>query len=180
MKARTQLSREAWVAEALRALSEKGAASVAVEALANRLGVTKGSFYWHFRDLAELHEAMRAEWRERSTEYFIQRVTEAGGDARARLLNLLAMTSKKPSRLERAMRAWAVADRATAAHVAGIDKRRMDFVADLFRQYGHDAETAEAYARLVSSFVTGQMMSDLSGDPRFNDIIAAAVLRPRA
>lgn len=180
MKAKPKLSREAWVSEALKLLAEKGASAVGVEPLATRLGVTKGSFYWHFRDLAELHAAMRAEWTERSTEYFIKRVTEAGGDARARLVKLLQMTSNKPSQLERAMRAWAVTNAETAAHVAGADSRRTDFVAALFVEIGHDALTAAAYARLTASFVIGQMISGLEGDERYNEIIAAAVLKTGA
>jgi AcrR family transcriptional regulator len=174
-----RLTRADWVAGALRLLAEKGAAAVGVEPLAARLGVTKGSFYWHFRDLAELHAAMRAEWTERSTEYFIKRVTETDCDARARLVKLLQMTSNRPSQLERAMRAWAVTNADTAAHVAGVDLRRTEFVAALLMEIGHDALTAAAYARLTASFVIGQMMSGLEGDERYNAIIAAAVLNPR-
>ena len=171
-----RLTRADWVAGALRLLADKGASAVGVEPLATLLGVTKGSFYWHFRDLAEMHAAMRAEWTERSTDYFINRVTETDGDARARLVKLLQMTSKKPSQLERAMRAWAVTNADTATHVAGADLRRTEFVAALLVEVGHDALTAAAYARLTTSFVIGQMMSGLEGDERYNAIIAAAVL----
>src|SRR5262249_59889731 len=50
LQARTRLSRQAWVDAALEALGEGGLASVAVVPLAERLGATKGSFYWHFRN----------------------------------------------------------------------------------------------------------------------------------
>ena len=45
-----RLSREGWLARALEVLGKKGAGQLAVESLARQLGVTKGSFYWHFRD----------------------------------------------------------------------------------------------------------------------------------
>ena len=175
--AKARLSREDWIVGALELLAEKGAAAVAVEPLATRLGVTKGSFYWHFRDLAELQESMRLAWSRVSTEDFIERVTRAGGDAKTRFLKLLDLTSKSPNRLERAMRAWAVANPDTAAYVAGVDARRAAFLADLFAEYGHDPSTAAAYARLLACFVVGEMLSGLKPDGGANAIIAATVLR---
>jgi AcrR family transcriptional regulator len=177
---RERLSREDWIAGALTLLGEKGAAAVAVEPLAARLGVTKGSFYWHFRDLAELHSDMRAKWAERSTNFFIARVTEVGGDPAARLGHLLKLVVERAPRampVERGMRAWAVADAKTAAHVARIDARRTDFLAAIFLEIGHDAPTAAAYARLLACYVVGEMISGLKPDSASNAIIAAAVLR---
>ena len=79
--------------------------------------------------------------------------------------------------IERGMRAWAVADAETAAHVARIDARRTDFLANLFREIGHDAQTAAVYARLLACYVVGEMISGLTPDNATNAIIAAAVLR---
>ena len=178
---RERLSREDWIAGALELLADKGAAAVAVEPLATRLGVTKGSFYWHFRDLAQLHDAMRATWAERSTHFFIARVTEAGGGPAERLAHLMRLVAERAPRampVERGMRAWAVANAETAAHVAQIDARRMDFLTAIFIETGHEQQTAAAYARLLACYVVGEMISGLAPDSAINAIIAAAVLRP--
>ena len=60
MPPRQRLSREAWAAAGLRALTDGGVAAVAVEPLAASLGTTKGSFYWHFSDREELVREVRA------------------------------------------------------------------------------------------------------------------------
>ena len=59
-----RLSREAWADAALSVLARSGPAAVAVEPLARRLGVTKGSFYWHFKGRDELLAAALERWEE--------------------------------------------------------------------------------------------------------------------
>ena len=49
-KIRTQLDRNEWIDSAIAALADEGLAGMRVEILAKRFGVTKGSFYWHFKD----------------------------------------------------------------------------------------------------------------------------------
>ncbi|MFP5354956.1 MAG: TetR family transcriptional regulator [Gemmatimonadota bacterium] len=56
------VSRDQWLEAAVAALAEGGVAAVRVEVLAARLGVTKGSFHWHFRDRAALLEGLLALW----------------------------------------------------------------------------------------------------------------------
>src|SRR5262249_42932087 len=59
-----RLGREDWLRAARRALLARGPEGVRVEPLARDLGVTKGSFYWHFGDRADLLEALLVEWEE--------------------------------------------------------------------------------------------------------------------
>ena len=74
--ARVQLSREDWIAAALQALADGGPAAVAVERLAARLQTTKGSFYWHFRDRAELVTEALATWERRATDALIEQMEQ--------------------------------------------------------------------------------------------------------
>ncbi|WLT31740.1 TetR/AcrR family transcriptional regulator [Geothrix sp. PMB-07] len=63
------LSREAWVEAAFRVIAHQGVSAVAVEPLAQALGVTKGSFYWHFQSRDELiHAALEAWEQDQSTD----------------------------------------------------------------------------------------------------------------
>ncbi|WP_344044119.1 TetR/AcrR family transcriptional regulator, partial [Saccharothrix xinjiangensis] len=71
--AKQRLSKQDWLTAALTALAGGGVGAVAVEPLAQRLGVTRGSFYWHFADRnALLHEALEW-WESQGTEAVIER-----------------------------------------------------------------------------------------------------------
>jgi AcrR family transcriptional regulator len=65
---RRRLSRQDWIEGAFEALAERGLPAIAVDTLAERLGVTKGSFYWHFRDADDLLSALVARWEELSVD----------------------------------------------------------------------------------------------------------------
>jgi len=65
--AKASLSREAWGEAALEALAVGGLEAVAVEPLARRLGVTKGSFYWHFPSREALLREALALWEKHET-----------------------------------------------------------------------------------------------------------------
>jgi AcrR family transcriptional regulator len=84
-----------WAEAALQLIAEKGLGALTVAALANRLGVTKGSFYWHFRGRSELLAAALANWEERATTEAI-RGLEAVTDYRRRLELMLEAASKPP------------------------------------------------------------------------------------
>lgn len=174
-----RLSREDWIAGAMKMLAENGAAAVRVEPLAARLKVTKGSFYWHFRDLADLQDAMRQEWIRRSTDWVIDRVNAHGGEATARFRKLIELAGVKPPPVERAMRAWAALDGPTAHTVRAVDDKRMRFVRDLLLEMGHDDIRAEAVARMLTCFVVGELMCGLTPDPRYNAAIADLICAAR-
>src|SRR5260370_14402155 len=62
------LGAEAWEKAALKAIADRGFSGAAIEPLAKKLGVTKGSFYWHFADREALIRAALKRWEKRSTE----------------------------------------------------------------------------------------------------------------
>ena len=174
-----KLSRQDWIDGAMKLLAQSGAASVRVEPLAARLKVTKGSFYWHFRDLADLQEAMRQAWVQRSTDWVIDRVTEHGGDARARLRKLFELAGVKPPPMEKAVRAWAALDPATAKVVRAVDEKRTGFVRALLFEMGYPELQADALARVLTCFVVGELMCGLTPDARYNAAIADIICAPR-
>ena len=72
-KAKTQrLSRLSWIKTAFDTLYEEGIEQVRVERLAKKLKVTKGSFYWHFRDRAELLDALIEYWNDEMTRTVLE------------------------------------------------------------------------------------------------------------
>lgn len=84
-----------WAEAALHLIAEKGVGALTVSALALRLGVTKGSFYWHFRGRSELLSAAIAVWEQRATTEAIKGL-EAVTDARRRLELMLDASSQPP------------------------------------------------------------------------------------
>jgi len=149
-KAKTaKLGRQDWLAAGLKILAKSGMEAVRVESLAKSMNVTKGSFYWHFKNREDLLEAMLQEWATRQTDNVISQVEAEGGDAKAKLLNLLRVCAQDDGQLERAMRTWAANDARVATVIAQIDQRRMEYLQNLFRQISFPAVDAKARARLT-------------------------------
>jgi AcrR family transcriptional regulator len=154
------LTREDWLAAALDALEESGADGLKVLPLALRLGVTRGSFYWHFRDRAELLEAVLDYWDRWSTQVVIDALDSSQDDPLSQLQSLMEMVEERRlTRYEPAMRAWAVQDAEAARAVRRVDRRRLAYVTGLLRKAGFSADQADARARLFAVY--------LSADPIF-------------
>jgi len=116
------------------ALLRSGVDGVRVEALARDLKVTKGSFYWHFRDLAALKEALVAEWEAES--HLLRR---AMGDPQA-VRDLIALITEQVANSERgespsdaAIFRWAAIDPAVAERVNRAEAERIELVRQLAR-----------------------------------------------
>src|SRR5262245_22550147 len=110
-----RLSAKDWIAEALQLLITKGIDAVRVEVLARRLGVTKGSFYWPFRERAELLGAILATWQQRQTQATIERLEKANLSPAGRIRELLDLPTHAKGTVatvstELAIRAWAWRD----------------------------------------------------------------------
>lgn len=177
-----KLDRQAWIAAALGALAEGGVEQVRVERLAARLKVTKGSFYWHFRDRGDLLAAMLEAWQAEATGDIIARVEARGGDAAARLTALFSFVVRSDGRLDMAVRDWAGRDEAARLAQAAVDARRVGYVEDLFRQLGFSETGAAARARFAYQALIGQFrMGGGTVEQRIADmagIILPMMMRP--
>jgi AcrR family transcriptional regulator len=155
----TRTPRESWIAEGLRALAAGGPDAVRVETLAQRLGVTKGGFYWNFDDRRALLDALLDTWEHVVVEEVIERIEGVGGDGRARLRNLFALASSEEARdpltVELAIRDWARRDEAVAKRLRRVDNRRMDYMRALFRDFCTDDDEVEARCLIVFSLFVG-------------------------
>src|SRR5213080_3884817 len=115
----TRTPPEKWIEEGLRALAAGGPDAVRIEALARTLGVTKGGFYSHFDDRPALLDEMLDTWEQLGVDRVIEAIEDEGGDARARLRRLFALTSTTGEEwnVELAVREWARRDEAVAARL---------------------------------------------------------------
>ena len=155
-----RLTRQDWLTAALSTLARDGVAALRVEPLAKRLGVTKGSFYWHFADRPALLASVLVEWERRATDAVIDEVEAAGGDAAARLMNLFRIAATADGRLERAVRAWAATDAAAVAVQGRVDARRHAYLTAQFSAAGFAASEAASRARIAYRWVMGGFVMD--------------------
>jgi AcrR family transcriptional regulator len=149
------LSREDWVTVAVSALYAGGLAAVAVEPLAARLGATKGSFYWHFRDREELVAAALAQWEHEGTDE-VTAALSAAPDPAQRLRMLAESTLAEQTRPD--LSVVLLADAAhplVAAALERVTRRRMDYLTEQFRALGIGDEEARARSLLAYSAFLG-------------------------
>lgn len=156
-----RIGRREWVREAFALLIEGGIDAVRVEPLASRLGVTKGSFYWHFEDRAALHAAMIEDWRDVGTRDIRAHVERGGGDARARLRRLIGIATLDPkaAALETAIRGWARQDERAASALLLADEERVSYVSGLLQTLGAKREDADVRSRIVYLTLIGSYFS---------------------
>ena len=155
MAAPTRTPRSKWIKEGLRALAVGGPDAVRIEPLAQALGVTRGGFYWHFADRGALLEEMLDTWERATTEAVIERLDREGGDARAKLRRLFALTSPSVVQTDLAIREWARRDQSVAERLRRIDNRRMDGLRSLFGEVCSDPDDIEARCMLCFSLLIG-------------------------
>jgi len=136
-----------WIRAAQTRLSDQGIESVRVEVLARDLGVSKGSFYWHFRDRGELLEQILTRWEAGELEWLN---AEEGTGAAARWARFVERTaSPERMRMEVAMRAWARGDERVAGRVAATEERKARLIADVLRDVGFTQSAADSWSEVV-------------------------------
>ncbi|WP_337180575.1 helix-turn-helix domain-containing protein [Sphingopyxis granuli] len=147
-----------WVHAGLLLLADQGIVGVRVEALARGLGVTKGSFYWHFKDREALLREMLQSWRRRATLSVIERLQGRATTPVSRLDSLLQLPFASPkaqdgASVELAIRLWARQDATARAVLEEIDMLRMGFICAIFEELGFGSDDAQARASLVYGFM---------------------------
>ena len=142
-----------WEDAALAAIADHGLASLSIPALAAALGVTKGSFYWHFKGLPQLVEASLRRWEEIDSEA-LDEVHEIE-DPRARLKALFTQAMKSHQAHALYMALSPSADPAVAAILRRIHDRRVRFLVDAFREIGLATRDAREHALLTYTAYLG-------------------------
>ncbi|WP_354637678.1 TetR/AcrR family transcriptional regulator [Kitasatospora camelliae] len=140
--AKGKVRKDDWTMAALRALARGGVAAVAVDGLAKELGVTRGSFYWHFDNREALLVAALETWELHTTTEVVAAVrTLQDPVARARALFAEALGSEEIAGLEPALAAQ-TGHPAVAEVVARVIETRIAFLAEVFTDLGFDPPTA--------------------------------------
>jgi AcrR family transcriptional regulator len=180
-----RLTARDWVKAGLEALAKTDFTALKAGPLSKGLGVSRGSFYWHFSDVGAFHAAVLQRWREVAYDNVIQ---EIHGTAGRRLEALLDRAFRAETRLERAMRSWATADPRARAMVEAVDARRLVHIEKLLMEAGVAPAIAPTRARLVYwtylGFILASARLDEADRRRLLDELARAAMskvggRPR-
>lgn len=168
-KERSRLSAEDWELGALDMIAEEGVSGLSVEALARRLGVTKGSFYWHFRTREALLKAALERWEAYDERDLMTRVG-AQDPPRARLRELFHWVAREvqPHRIYAAL-LQALDHPQVRPLMSRVSQRRIDFLSLAYRQAGLDRAQASHRARLAYAAYVGFLQLNLTLDlPRLS------------
>ena len=154
-----QLSAKDWLDQGLRTLAERDFTALKAEPLAKAMGVSRGSFYWHFADIAAFHAAILKYWREVAAEQIIADL-EAASDHEDPVSLLLRQAFGGRLALEKAVRTWAMVDPLARNAVQAIDRRRLRYVESLLRASGLAPDVAGARAQILYWAFVGFALSD--------------------
>ena len=130
-------------------LHTEGVEKVRIVRIARHLGVTSGSFYWHFKDRNHLLRGLLDYWVRSQTEDIFERVEQFEGTPSEKLYLLMEiLTLGEGARYDVAVRAWAGFDDIAAEVVRLTDKRRIQWLRNTFEEIGFRGNEAEMRARL--------------------------------
>jgi AcrR family transcriptional regulator len=178
-----RLTRDDWLDAAFQAVVDGGFDKVRVLVIAQTLGVTRGSFYWHFTDHADLVHSLIARWREREVELDRALQLNATEDPKADLEHLLeaalahAGTDLENMRFELALRGLGRRDPAVAKLLVEVDAARMALFESKFQRLTGDPKIAEELAVLFYLAIVGsyQALSRPNSPPKAKEYLQGII-----
>ena len=171
---RNRASRETWIEAAYILFVEEGIEAVKVMPLAKKLNLTRTGFYWHFKDLSELHDAIVEIWKTRNTGIILERCAMPAQSLCAALFNLLDCwidNEHFDAPLDLAIRNWARNDARLQVIVDQSDEDRLAAVRALLERFGRSGEAAHFRALTVILTQTGYYSMHVS-EPRLKRALA--------
>jgi AcrR family transcriptional regulator len=164
-----RLSRKDWINGAIAFLSQHSVGTLRLDLLIKQMGVTKGSFYWHFASREALLDAVLESWQThmiRDVEVWLESAAGSPADRVRRLLRIgiSARPDVPGGPFELSLRDWARRDSRVAKIVMGVDAERLRIVKSLYLEMGLTADQAEAQALLHMTYVVGGRMMLFDGN----------------
>ena len=167
--AKNRLSPQDWIAAAVAALTRSGPSTLRAETLARDLNTTKGSFYWHFKDVPTFHEALLLAW-ETHAQSKLQALREVDAKPVSKLRLIAELSAEAGTGLntpgtEAALRAWAQEHDLARETVQRIDAQRLELIRELLAEIDlTNAELAHLiYAAQLGLDALSAHHADVSG-----------------
>lgn len=175
-----RLSRDAWVHHGLRTLADSGPEALNANALSQALGVSRGSFYWHFEDMEAFELAVLTAWRERTTEAVIAALAALPTGA-GRLEGLIERVLADRDPIEGAVRRWSTSKPLVAEALAVVDNLRLEYLLAELQAAGVPREEASIRATVMvwacaGRSVVGEPLA--AGGPRWPQQLSGLFAAP--
>ncbi|MDD2545921.1 MAG: TetR/AcrR family transcriptional regulator [Burkholderiaceae bacterium] len=163
-----QLTPADWITAATHVLVDQSIDAVRVDVLAKLLKVTRGSFYWHFKDRNDLLARILTRWRDAATERVIQRFEDSGDKPANLVRDLLSLPSRgrvarDTATIELAIRAWARRDEMARQAVDMVDAKRLGYIQQCFVHLGCAEVEAQSRAFTVYGYIIGESLLSAQG-----------------
>lgn len=181
----TPLAVEDWIEAAMDILVRENVRGIKLDRLCAELGVTKGSFYWHFKTRNDLLKAMLDAWRRRMTLNVIDSTMQRGGSVAERLKRLLVLPRSRRARgvaaIEQSIREWARRSEDARRTVNEVDQLRINYMEALLAENGLDPKIARrnayfAYCIVMGDSVIHDTAPELVAGETFPDTVIALLL----
>jgi AcrR family transcriptional regulator len=165
---KTRLTVDDWIVAALDIMAAEGIGGVKIGRLCETLGVTKGSFYWHFKDLDAFLDAITQRWRDGQGTFRNSLQAAIDADPKDGLRDaIVTFLDRRLARLERAMRDWSRTDDRARAAIKASDARTFDTIVRGFETLGFDRTEADMRAKIL--FYSGVGLGDVGPIGERND-----------
>jgi AcrR family transcriptional regulator len=165
IKKKKKHTRKQWLQKSLDVISGQGFGRIVIDNIVKSMEVTKGSFYWHFKDRNDFLEHLVTYWDESFTKNVMLHIGESKGDAAGNLLELMMyVTRKRLARYDAAILSLAHNEPHVSSQIAEVFESRIEFVATLFAEMGYKGLDMELRSRMIVTFMS-QEQNILSQKP---------------
>ncbi len=147
-----KVTHQDWLKFARDVLVNEGVGEIKILDLAERMGVSRSSFYWYFQDRSDLMNALLAEWEDRNTAQIVahcQMPAETITHGLCNFFRCFIDPGKFDRGLDFAVREWSRRDPELRERVDAADADRIEAVIKLYEQFGYEPQDADARARIL-------------------------------
>ena len=145
---RSRLGREDFLARSLEILSKDGESKLRIDRLVKALGVTKGSFYWHFENRSDFVVGLAEYWHRYTNERVFEELAKVDDGPKAQLIKIHELVTRYDlPKYDLVMRSWATHEPDVAKIVRSVDRERFEVVSGLFRRLGFEGEDLDIRTR---------------------------------
>ncbi|MEM7438558.1 MAG: TetR/AcrR family transcriptional regulator [Pseudomonadota bacterium] len=173
----TRVTSSQWLKAGLKVLETEGFTGLKADRMVKKLGVTRGSFYWHFENVAAYHAALVDSWA--TLTFDAAKDLAKAPSAKDGLLLLIKAAGGSNHALERAVRVWARSDPLVGTKVDEVDRFRLSTLETLFTQVGFPPAEAAFRAKLLFASAIGHSVVDkkVSMDPQELERLAMFIVQ---